>query len=163
MIATQVANEFGFPTIGVFPLTAKDKHSLPLKAQGANAVAKLDLAVCVHPLLIQARGVMNHSSTPRCWTASSSLVAVPARWWRWHTSSNSTNGKESRKKHIIPVYGTGGTADKLSFFPGKPKTMATCIPSHPITSGREVCQYLLEQVVTDDIYEPPFKGEEAKS
>ncbi|OGG49864.1 hypothetical protein A2763_01580 [Candidatus Kaiserbacteria bacterium RIFCSPHIGHO2_01_FULL_54_36] len=145
--ATRVAKELGFPTIGVYPLTAKNKSALPPEM--------LDLSVCVHPFI----GESSWGDESAIFTKLlDSVVVIGGGAGTMVEVAHllKINERKSEKtKWIIPVYGTGGTADKLSFFPGKPDTIAKCIPSVPIRTGKEVVDFLIEKVmITDDIYEP---------
>jgi predicted Rossmann-fold nucleotide-binding protein len=147
-VATHVAKELGFPTIGIYPFTAQKKRHV-LKG------GLLDLSVCVYPFVGES-----------CWGDESaiftklldSVVVVGGGAGTMVEVAHllKLNERSSQStKWIIPVHGTGGTADKLSFFPGKPATVAKCIPAMPITSGQEVVEFLHNyNVLTDDIYEP---------
>lgn len=168
-IATQIARELGFPTIGVYPLTAKGKHAM--------APEMLDLAICVHPGYGKsAWGDESHIFTKLLDAAvviggnAGTMVEVThvlkqnekhadllARKRALEAKDTLTEKESSelreieddlpnhKLRFIVPIHGTGGTADKLSFFPGKPNTMAACIPSHPITSGELAAAFLLAQ------------------
>jgi hypothetical protein len=162
-IATQVARELGFPTIGVFPSTAatKQKNMLP--------DGQLSLAICVHPIF----GESEWGDESSVYTALLDAVAVigggagtmvetahilktnekrkPVR--DILTSSQRDDSREklrSRPKVILPMNGTGGTAEKLAFFPGKPETMAYTIPPLPFPNGKAVTDYLKEHVLFDE-------------
>lgn len=146
-IATEVAHELGFPTIGVFPLTAslKAEHMLPQNW--------LDLAVCVHPML----GTSQWGDEAAVYTKLLNAVIIigggAGTMVEVAHLLKQNEKKDAPVKHMIPIYGTGGTADKVSFFPGKPETMAKCIPSSPIGSGAQACEYLKQVVFADDIYD----------
>lgn len=146
--ATRVARDLGLTTIGVYPLVAKmKKHSLSSDL--------LDLSVCVHPFIDES-----------CWGDESpiytklldSVIVIGGGAGTMIEVSHLLKLNERRKsnqKWILPVYGTGGTADKLSFFPGKPTTMAKCVPAMPLTTGEEIVDFLHNHnILSEDIYEP---------
>jgi len=149
-VATRVAKELGFTTIGVFPLTAKTKGNvLPLDL--------LDLAVCVHPFIYSSQW---GDEAPIYTKLLDNVVVIGGNAGTMVEVAHVlklNERKDVMTKHILPVYGTGGTADKLSFFPGKPKIMAKCIPSHPLTSGEEVLQYLKDNILSDEDYDQTEK------
>lgn len=146
-IATRIAKELCFPTIGVFPLAAflKKENMLPEDL--------LDLAVCVHPLV----GTSQWGDEAAAYTKLLDAVIIIGGGAGTMVEVAHLLKQNEKKgisiKHIIPVYGTGGTADKVSFFPGKPETMALCVPSRPIVTGTEACEYLKKAVFADDIYD----------
>jgi predicted Rossmann-fold nucleotide-binding protein len=145
-IATEVAKELGFPTIGVYPLAAS------LKSENMLPDGQLDLAVCVHPML----GTSQWGDEAAAYTKLLDAVIIiggNAGTMVEVAHLLKQNEKNVVPKHLIPIYGTGGTADKVSFFPGKPGTMARCLPPHPIVSGTEACEHLRKKVFTDDIYD----------
>lgn len=146
-VATKVAKELGFPTIGVFPLAAF------LKKENMLPEGQLDLAVCVHPML----GTSQWGDEAAAYTKLLDAVIIVGGGAGTMVEVahllKQNEKKGSTAKHMIPVYGTGGTADKVSFFPGKPETMARCVPPHPIVSGTEACEYLKQIVFADDIYD----------
>jgi hypothetical protein len=148
-VAIEVARECGFPTIGVYPILAKGKHELP---EGS-----LDLAVCVHPPIYRSEwgdeaGVYTKllDSVVVIGGGAGTLVEM-AKILKLNER------KDITLKHIVPIYGTGGTADRMLSFPGKLKTMAACLPAHRITSGQQAFEYLTQTVLTEDIYEPAEK------
>lgn len=168
-IATQVARELGFPTIGVYPLTAKGKHAM--------SEEMLDLAICVYPgygksawgdeshiltklldativiggnagTMVEVTHVLKHNEKHADLLAKKR--ALEARDTLTDKESSVLRQIEDelpqhKLRYIVPIYGTGGTADKLSFFPGKPNTMTACIPSLPITTGEMAAAFLLAQ------------------
>lgn len=143
--ATKIAKECNFPTIGVFPLAAMGKHTLPPDL--------LDLAICVHPFAYKSQW---GDESPVYTKTLDSVVVIGGGAGTMIEVAHIlklNERKDVRPKHIVPVHGTGGTADKLSFFPGKPGTMAISIPPSPIISGMEACRYLREHAFTEDIYE----------
>lgn len=145
-VAIQVARECGFPTIGVYPQLAEKKHSLGPEL--------LDLSVCVHPQVYKSNWGDEASTFTKLLDSvvvigggSGTLVEV--------TKILKLNERDGIPvKHIVPIYGTGGAADRIQSFPGKLKTMALCLPPNRISSGDAARDYLCEHVLNDDIYEP---------
>ncbi len=146
-IATEVAMALGFPTIGVFPLAAS------LKSENMLPEGQLTLSVCVHPML----GTSQWGDEAAAYTKLLDAVVIIGGGAGTMVEVAHLLKQNEKKglttKHIIPIYGTGGTADKVAFFPGKPETMARCVPPHPIVSGSEACEYLKMVVFSDDIYD----------
>ncbi|HVU75565.1 MAG TPA: hypothetical protein VHD38_01865 [Candidatus Paceibacterota bacterium] len=162
-IATQVARELGFPTIGVFPSTAaaKQKNMLP--------DGQLSLAICVHPnfgesewgdespvytALLDAVAVIGGGAGTMVETAhilKTNEKRKPVRDILMGNQGDDSREKlRSRPKVILPMNGTGGTAEKLVFFPGKPETMAYTIPPIPFPNGKAVADYLKGHVLFDE-------------
>jgi len=145
--ATKVAKDLGFATIGVYPLTAKNKSALPPEM--------LDLSVCVHPFIGDSSWGDESAIFTKLLDAVIVIGGGAGTMVEVAHLLKINEKKDARAKWIIPVYGTGGTADKLSFFPGKPETIARCIPSMPIRTGVDVVEFLRDNnVITDDICEP---------
>jgi len=145
-VAIETAKELGFPTIGVFPLTASLKKSNMLPD------GSLDLTVCVHPFV----GTSQWGDESAIFTKLLDAVIIiggGAGTMVEVAHLLKQNEKKGTTKHLIPIYGTGGTADKVSFFPGKPETMARCVPQKPIVSGTDACEYLKQVAFTEDIYD----------
>lgn len=172
-IATQIARELHFPTIGVYPSRTKGKDAL--------SPDMLDLSLCVHPFvgdsawgdespvltkMLDSAVVIGGNAGTMVEVAhllklnekKAELLARMRELEAKEELSASDAAKlreieedlpRHKLRHIVPIYGTGGTADKLSFFPGKPNTMAACIPSHPITSGALAAAYLIENALPE--------------
>ena len=144
-VATQVANELGFPTIGVFPLTAQvNKHVDDC----------LDLAVCVHPFVGKSQWGDESAIFTKLLDAVIVIGGGAGTMVEVAHLLKINERKNDVTKHIIPVHGTHGTAQVLSSFPGKPETMARCIPGYSITSGGMALKYLIENTFIEDVYEP---------
>ncbi len=160
-IATNVARKYGFPTIGVYPLRAFESDAL--------ADDLLDLSICVHPLvgesqwgdespifakILDAAVVIGGGAGTMVEVAhllklnekyASEFFKIERLEARGeYDEADALRAKLSRHKlrHILPVHGTGGTADKVSFFPGKPETMALSVPNTPLVSGHAVYQHI---------------------
>lgn len=146
-VATRIAKQLGFPTIGVYPLAAKGKSALSSEF--------LDFSICVHPMLQESQWgdespilVKLLDCVVIIGGGAGTMIEVAHMLKLNERSGNPT-------KWIIPITGTGGTADKLPFFPGKPETIARCIPSVPLTSGSAVLDFMFaKNIITDDICEP---------
>lgn len=146
-IATEVAKELGFPTIGVYPLAAS------LKKENMLPESWLDLAVCVHPMIGSSQWGDEAAAYTKLLDAVIIIGGGAGTMVEVAHLLKQNEKKGLTTKHIVPIYGTGGTADKVSFFPGKPETMARCVPPHPIVTGSEACEYLRQAVFADDIYD----------
>ncbi|MDD3067082.1 MAG: hypothetical protein PHO48_04615 [Candidatus Gracilibacteria bacterium] len=144
-IAAQVAKEMGFHTIGVFPLVAKTKGY----ALGEDL---LDLSVCVHPMIDKSNW---GDETPVYCKLPNATIVIGGGAGTMVEISHLLKMNEAKGvaiRHIVPIFGTGGTADKVSFFPGKPDVMAKCIPHHPVQTGEEVLHYLRTHTNIDDSF-----------
>jgi predicted Rossmann-fold nucleotide-binding protein len=57
-------------------------------------------------------------------------------------------------KPIIPITGTGGTADMLAYFPGNQSVMSKSLPHHIIQDGKGALSHLIDQgIITDDLFD----------
>lgn len=145
-VAAHTAKDLGFKTIGVFPLTAHNKgHTL-----GEDV---LDFCICVHPPIGESRWGDEAAVFTKLLNGvviigggAGTMVEVTHLLKR-----NEKTGLPT--KHLMPIIGTGGTADKVMSFPGKPDIMRLCLPPHPLTSGAEVCDYLKCKVFFDDLFD----------
>ncbi len=144
-IATSVAKEYGFKTIGVFPLTAEvKKYSL-----GDNL---LDLSICVHPGIGQSRWGDESPHFTRCLNGMIIIGGGAGTMVEVSHLLKRNERTDVPPKIIIPIIGTGGTADRVMSFPGKPLTMSKCLPLYPITDGNGVSEYLRRHVFFEDMY-----------
>lgn len=145
-VATRIANEFNIKTIGVFPLRATDDA----------LINELDFSVCVHPMLRDSEwgdespiftklldGVIVMGGGAGTMVEVSHILKLNERYIK----------KDMPIKHIVPVLGTGGTADKLPFFPGKASVMSKCVPSKAFVDGTQVYNYLVENVLPSDVFD----------
>ena len=154
-VANAVARDYGFPTIGVFPLKARDCKQVLAQNDPKKPGEQLDLALCVHPLIFKSQWGDESPIFAKMLDAAIVIGGNAGTMTEVTHLLKLNESSSAKKKHIIPIYGTGGTADKLSFFPGKPLIMAECIPPHPITSGRQAYDYLISNnILTEDIFEP---------
>jgi len=142
-IAIEVARECGFPTIGVYPQLAEQKHALR---------EKLDLSVCVHPQIYQSSWGDEASVFTKLLDGVVVIGGNAGTLVEMAKILKLNERKGIAIKHIVPIYGTGGAANSMLSFPGKLKTMAACLPAHRITTGREAVEYLKDSVVPEDIY-----------
>jgi len=145
-VATEVAKDMGFATIGVFPLAASLKQSTMLPD------GLLDLAICVHPFVGESQWGDEAAVYTKLLNA---LVIIGGGAGTMVEVAHllKQNEKNLPIKHLVPILGTGGTADVLPFFPGKPKVMAQCVSSQAITSGEEACRHLKKVALIDDVYD----------
>ncbi|MDE1919084.1 MAG: hypothetical protein KGH56_00075 [Patescibacteria group bacterium] len=146
-IAAQTAHELGFYTIGVYPATAarKAKNMLP--------EGMLDLSVCVHPSIGESRWGDESAIYVKLLDA---VVIIGGRAGTMVEVAHILKCNEksdARVKSILPVSGTGGTADKVSFFPGKPETMRRSVPPEVLQDGKAVFEYLRRSNLLDDVYD----------
>lgn len=144
-IAAKVAKEMGFKTIGVFPLIGQ-KYALSEDV--------LDLGICVHPMIGNSKW---GDETPAFCKLLDSVVVIGGGAGTMVEIAHLLKMNESFRgkiRHILPVSGTGGTAEDISYFPGKPETMVKCIPSNPLFTGEMILEHL--RVVTN--IEDTFMG-----
>jgi predicted Rossmann-fold nucleotide-binding protein len=134
-VAAKCAKDVGIPTIGVYPQCG-EKHALPDPL--------LDLRICVEPLF-----------GPSVWGDESSVFAKLLDGVIVYGGGagtlieaahilkcNESLIKKGRTKFIVPIRGSGGTADVLPYFPGKVEVRAACMPSAAISSGRDAAEWL---------------------
>lgn len=138
--ALSLAKTYGFKTIGIYPSTGA-RHALPPEA--------IDLAICVGPHIFDS-----------CWGDESALfcrlldgvivygggagTAVEMAHLLKINEARIKRGE--RPKFIVPVWGSGGTADALPYMPAKPAVRARCMPQTQITSGRDAALLLQENL-----------------
>lgn len=146
-VAAEVAKELGFVTIGVFPLTAMKKASNMLPD------GLLDIAICVHPLIGESRWGDESAIYTKLLNAVVIIGGGAGTMVEVAHLLKQNEKADIPAKHLIPISGTGGTADKVSFFPGKPETMVRCVPNQAITSGSEACLYLKQVALLEDVYD----------
>ncbi len=147
-VAAEVAKEFGFPTIGVFPLIATTKTSNMLPE------GMLDLSICVHPTVGESmwgdEGVVYTKLL-------SAVIIIGGRAGTMVEVTHLLKQNENKRfamKPIIPITGTGGTADMLAYFPGNQNVMAKSLPRHIITDGKGAFAHLIDQgIITDDLFD----------
>lgn len=136
-VATEVAKELSFVTIGIHPLAAKIGKDRTLSSD------LIDLSICVHPGIGESRWGDESPHFVHCLDgaiviggAAGTMVEVA------HLLKINEAKDMVPKKMIIPIIGTGGTADQVPSFPGKPQVMSTCLPSKPITNGHDASVFL---------------------
>lgn len=140
-VAAKVAKEMGFTTIGIHPFAAIVGKDRVLSGD------YLDLTMCVHPGLGDSRWGDESPHFAHCLDGA---IIIGGGAGTMVEVSHLLKINESKdlvhKKMIIPIIGTGGTADQVHSFPGKPQVMSRCIPSHPVTSGTEAYEFILHDV-----------------
>lgn len=147
--ATLVAKEYGFKTIGVYPLAGK-KHALSDK--------HLDLSICVDPVIgDQSRwgdesaiftnlldGVIVYGGGAGTLIECAHILKI---------NEAILKAGKAPLKYIVPISGTGGVADGLPFIWAKPEVRFHCMPSKRVLSGLEAADILRNQLNLDDFYE----------
>lgn len=145
-IAAQTAKELGFKTVGVAPLRAHEKgYTLDESV--------LDLLVVVPPIIGESRWGDEASVYIKMLDA---VIVIGGRSGTLVEVAHLLKRNEDKKaptKYIVPISGTGGTADVIPHFPGKPETMQKCLPSRLITNGEEAARFLKEELFFDDLYD----------
>lgn len=138
--ALTLAKDYGFKTIGVYP-EAGSRHALP------TALVDLSIRVGSHvfdscwgdesPLFCRLLdGVVVYGGGAGTAVEMAHLLKI-----------NEARVKRGlRPKFIVPVWGSGGTADALPYMPAKPAVRARCLPQTQITSGREAAALLQEHL-----------------
>lgn len=143
--AATIAKSMGFHTIGVYPLTGQESgYTLPDDI--------LDLGVCVHPIIGNSRWC--DETSVFCKMLDAAVVIGGGAGTMVEIAHLLKMNESSRGKirHILPVAGTGGTAEKISYFPGKPETMSKCIPSTPLYTGEAVLRHLRDHTTIEDTF-----------
>ncbi|WP_076866158.1 SLOG cluster 4 domain-containing protein [Bradyrhizobium mercantei] len=138
-VAAQCAKEAGIPTIGVYPKCG-EKHALP--------EAFLDLRICVESLFGDSAwgdespvfaklldGVVVYGGGAGTLIEAAHILKC-----------NESLIKKGRPKFIVPIRGSGGTADSLPYFPGKVEVRSACMPSDAISSGHDAAEWLENQL-----------------
>lgn len=142
--ALEVAKELGFATIGVFPLVAREKEYV-------LSDSIIDLGLCVYPIIGKSEWGDESSLFTKLLDASIIIGGGAGTMIEAAHLLKQNERKNALQKHLIPIHGSGGVADKISLLSSKPEVLARCTPTHPITSGREACRYLKEVIFTDEI------------
>jgi predicted Rossmann-fold nucleotide-binding protein len=142
--ALEIAKEFGFATIGVFPLVAREKGYVLIDSI-------IDLGLCVFPTIGKSEWGDESSLFTKLLDATIIIGGGAGTMIEVAHLLKQNERKNVLQKHLIPIHGSGGTADRISLLSGKPEILARCMPSYPITSGREACRYLKEVIFIDEI------------
>lgn len=138
--ALTLAKRYGFKTIGVYP-SAGSKHALPTDI--------VDLAICVGPHIFDS--CWGDESPLFCRLLDGAIVygggAGTAVEMAHLLKINEARIKRGdRPKFIVPIWGSGGTADALPYMPAKPDVRARCMPQIRVASGRAAALLLQEQL-----------------
>lgn len=142
--ATKVAKEFGLKTIGVYPL-AGQKHALSSDL--------LDISLCVEPTIGESRW---GDESPIFTSLLDGVIVYGGGAGTLIECSHILKTNEAiiksgqQAKYIIPIAGTGGVADGLSFVWGKPEVKSICMPFFKVSSGREAADLMREKLNLDD-------------
>ncbi len=135
-LAARTAKKHGFATIGVTPYTGV-KHSLN------NDI--LDYRIVVEPVC-----------EPSCWGDETptfcklidALVVYGGSAGTGVEVMHLLKINEARlkaglpMKFIVPIHGSGGTADLVPYMPTKLAVKAACLPRKPITNGLAAAEFL---------------------
>lgn len=144
-IAAAVARELDFPTIGIYPLVAENK-GYDLKDD------MLDVRICVHPSTGDSRWGDESPTFVRLFNGVVIIGGGAGTMVEVAHALKRNELKDRPVKTMIPIIGSGGTADRVMSFPGKPQTMAKCLPPKSITTGAEASMYLRQNVFYEDVY-----------
>jgi len=156
-MASRVASEHGFSTIGIFPETGASK------ALDADI---LDLRVCVNT----TKEFSNHSpeqaskfgsdwgdESPLFCKTLDAVVVLGGRAGTLVEIAHVLKVNERRKKYnrppklIIPVMASGGSAEATSYLPADPEVRAWCMPDNVIRTGQDTGEYLEEKLQLHDL------------
>lgn len=143
-VAAQVAKEAGLATIGVFPLVGSPK-ALPGDV--------VDLRICVEPRYGEScwgdespifakllDGVIVYGGNAGTLVEAAHLLKI----------NEARLKKRLAPKYIVPVTGSGGTADTLPFFPAKIGVRSASMPGTSVTTAREAARVLAQKLNLDD-------------
>lgn len=143
-VAARVAKEAGLATIGVFPLAGSSK---------ALSAEVVDLRICVEPRYgdscwgdesaIFAKlldGVVVYGGNAGTLVEAAHLLKI----------NESRIKKRLAPKFIVPVAGSGGTADALPHFPAKVNVRSASMPGTSVATAREAARVLAQKLNLDD-------------
>jgi len=146
-IACEVSKEFGFKTIGIYPLTGK-KYSMNDDF--------LDLRLCVEPLIGESRW----GDEGPLWTSIvDGIFVIGGGAGTLTECAHVQKINEAIVKHggtpkfIVPIHGTGGVAEELPHLWAKLDIRAVSMPDRRVTSGQEAARILIEKLNLDDYYD----------
>lgn len=146
-LASKIAKSMGFKTIGVHPAVGR-KYALD--------DTLLDLSISVDSLI----GEPAWGDEGPVWTALIDAVVVIGGGAGTLTEyahiqkineSRIKNGK--RPKFIVPIFGTGGTAEQIPYLWAKPEVKYNSMPIDRIHSGLVAARYLMDKLSLTDYFE----------
>jgi predicted Rossmann-fold nucleotide-binding protein len=134
-VAAKCAKEAGIPTIGVYPKCG-ERYALP--------DPYVDLRICVEPLF--GPSVWGDESPVFAKLLDGVIVYGGGAGTLIEAAHilkcNESLIKKGRLKFIVPIRGSGGTADFLPYFPSKVEVRAACMPPAAISSGYGAAEWL---------------------
>lgn len=142
--ANIIAKKYGIKTIGIYPLVGK-KHAL-----GDDI---LDLSICVEPRYGASRwgdessiftnlldGAIVFSGGAGTLIECAHILKI----------NEDLRKKNQPLKYIVPISGTGGVTDGLSFIWSKPEIRSECMPNFRVYNGFQAADLIREKLVLDD-------------
>ncbi|GAB5526880.1 MAG: hypothetical protein Roseis2KO_47520 [Roseivirga sp.] len=146
-LANKVAKELGFKTIGVYPRAGK-KHAI----EGDL----LDLRICVGSMI----GQPYWGDEGPVWTSLiDSVLVIGGGAGTLTEFSHLQKINESRikygkrPKYIVPISGSGGVAEQLSYIPIREEVKSKSMPPNRIHNGVQAGRYLLDKLSLSDYFE----------
>lgn len=142
--ATIIAKKYGIKTIGIYPLVGK-KYAL-----GDNL---LDLSICVEPQYGASRWgdespiFTNLLDSTIVFSGSAGTLVECAHILK---INEDLRKKNQPLKYIVPISGTGGVADGLSFIWAKPEIRSECMPNFRVQNGFQAADIIREKLTLDD-------------
>lgn len=138
--AVEVAKEMQLKTIGVFPKTAYEK---------GYVLKEPDLLICIHPQY--GESAWGDESSVFCKLLDAVIVCGGGAGTLIEVAhllkmNESLLKYDHLVKVIIPIHGTGGVADGLSFVWGKQEIKIACMPQKPVLSGKDAAVYIQERL-----------------
>jgi len=146
-LASKIAKSMGFKTIGVHPAVGRKyalDHSL------------LDLSISVDALI----GEPAWGDEGPVWTALIDAVLVIGggagtltEYAHIQKINESRIKAGKRPKFIVPVFGTGGTAEQIPYLWAKPEVKFNSMPLDRIHSGIGAARFLMDKLSLADYFE----------
>ncbi len=147
LFATEKAKQLGFRTIGVFPLLATFKpHNL-----GTDL---LDLSICVYPTFGKSSWGDESPVFTQCLDGVVIIGGGAGTMIEVAHMLKYAERTDVRPKVIVPITGSGGTADRVTSLPGKPKALSLCLPPTPVTDGTMASDFIRHRAFGEKTYEP---------
>lgn len=137
-IATKLAREFSFPTVGVFPRDGR-KYALP----------ELDFAIEALPPLYGKAGF--GTETPTFIAIANGMAVIGGEFGTLAEVASVLKSNKSRLKkgeepvYLCPIRGLGGVAELFETFPGIAQ-MFSALPAAPVYSGRAAASFFRDKL-----------------
>lgn len=138
-IATKLARDFSFPTVGVFP---KDGRKYAL-------LDKLDFAIEALPPLYGKAGF--GTETPTFIAIASGMTVIGGEFGTLAEVASVLKNNKSRLKkgeepvYLCPIRGLGGVAELIGTFP-RIEQMSSALPEAPIYNGRAAASFFKDKL-----------------